>query len=347
MGTGFLIFLNAVRLVSAILPRTNGVRQMLSRRAFLSLGIATGATVAGGGIVWSACASAVAAARARVATGSVLARTRHGAMEYAVAGEGPPILMIHGTGGGFDQGLSFTHGLIATGYRVIAPSRFGYLRSVLPDDPSSENQADAFVDLLDWLGVETVPVIGGSAGALSATAFAIRHPKRCAALVALVPASYAPDRSLAPPPGALTEFIINRGLHSDFLFWLGLNTAESAMTGALLATDPALVAAASPEEQARAHGILWDILPVSARADGLLNDARLAGNPAPMPLDTIRVPTLAISLEDDRFDTVAAARHIAAEVPNAKLVTWPTGGHIYVGHDADVTAEIDAFLRTV
>ena len=85
------------------------------------------------------------------------------------------------------------------------------------------------------------------------------------------------------------------------------------MTGALLATDPALVAAASPEEQARAHAILWDILPVSDRADGLLNDARLAGNPAPMALDTIRVPTLAISLEDDRFDTIAAARgYIAA-----------------------------------
>ena len=318
---------------------------MISRRAFLSLGIATGAVVAGGGLVWSAYGSAMAAARARVATGSTLAKTRHGAMEYAVAGAGPPILMIHGTGGGFDQGLGFAHGLIAAGYRVIAPSRFGYLRSALPDDPSSENQADAFVDLLDWLGIDKVPIVGGSAGALSATAFAIRHPGRCAALVALVPASYAPDRSLAPPPGALTEFIINRGLRSDFLFWLGLSTAESAMTGALLATDPALVAAASPEEQARARSILWGILPVSARADGLLNDARLAGNPAPMALATIRVPTLAISLEDDRFDTIAAARHIAAEVPGAKLVTWPTGGHIWIGHDADVTAAIDAFVQ--
>ena len=319
---------------------------MMSRRAFLALGVATGAVVIGGGVAWSAYASAIAAARARVATGSTTIPTRHGVMEYAVAGEGPPILMVHGTGGGFDQGLGFAKGLIAAGHTVIAPSRFGYLRSAFPADPSSENQADAFVDLLDALGIDRVPVIGGSAGALSATAFAIRHPDRCSALVALVPASYAPDRSLAPPPGALTEFIINRGLRSDFLFWLGLVTAESAMTGALLATDPALVAAASPEEQARAHAILWDILPVSARADGLLNDARLSGNPAPMPLESIRAPTLAISLEDDRFDTIAAARHIAAQVPGAKLVTWPTGGHIWIGHDADVTAAIDGFVRT-
>jgi len=320
---------------------------MISRRAFLSLGLATSAVITGGGLVWSSHAAAINAARERVASGSMLVETRHGVMEYAVAGEGTPLLMIHGTGGGFDQGLAFADGLVAAGYRVIAPSRFGYLRSAFPAHPSSEHQADAFVDLLDALGIEKVAVVGGSAGALSATAFAIRHPGRCTALVGLVPASYAPDRSLAPPPGALTEFIIDPGLRSDFLFWLGLVTAESAMTGALLATDPALVAAAPPEEQARARAILWNILPVSARTDGLLNDARLAGNPAPMALSTIRAPTLAISLEDDRFDTIAAARHIAAEVPGAKLVTWPTGGHIYVGHNADVTAAIDDFVRAL
>ena len=121
-------------------------------------------------------------------------------------------------------------------------------RSAMPDDASPEAQADAFIDLLDALGIDRVPVVGGSAGALSAIAFALRHPDRCTALIALVPATYAPDRSLAPPPGALTSFIIERGLRSDALFWVGLATAESAMVGALLATDPALVAAASPEE---------------------------------------------------------------------------------------------------
>jgi pimeloyl-ACP methyl ester carboxylesterase len=320
---------------------------MISRRAFLALGVASGAIVAGGGVAWSAYASAIAAARARIGTGSLTVKTRFGVMEYAIAGEGAPCLMIHGTGGGFDQGLAFARRLVEAGHQVIAPSRFGYLRSDFPDDPSSENQADAFVDLLDALGHARVPVIGGSAGALSAMAFAINHPDRCSGLVALVPAAYAPDRSLAPPPGALTEAIITRALRSDFLFWLGLVTAPGAMTGALLATDPALVEAASPEEQARAHAILWDILPVSDRADGLLNDARLAGNPAPMALDTIAAPTLAISFEDDRFDTIAAARHIAANVRGARLLTWPTGGHVWVGHDAEVFEEIDAFLRSL
>ena len=85
-------------------------------------------------------------------------------MEYAVAGSGPPLLMIHGTGGGFDQGLLFTEKLAAHGVRVIAPSRFGYLRSSFPADHSSEAQADAFVALLDHLKLERVVVAGGSAG---------------------------------------------------------------------------------------------------------------------------------------------------------------------------------------
>ena len=69
------------------------------------------------------------------------------------------MLMVHGTGGGFDQGLAFAEPLVATGRQVIAPSRFGYLRSAFPDEPTSENQSDAFVEFLDPLGIDRVPII--------------------------------------------------------------------------------------------------------------------------------------------------------------------------------------------
>jgi pimeloyl-ACP methyl ester carboxylesterase len=270
--------------------------------------------------------------------------SRFGAMEYAVDGAGPPVLMVHGTGGGFDQGLVLAEAVVGAGRRSVAPSRFGYLRSDFPDDPSSENQADAFVDLLDHLGIDRAAAIGVSAGALSAMAFAIRHPDRCAALVAMVPAAFAPDRPPPRPPNALAEAIIGYGLRSDFLFWLGMTLGEDAMIGTLLATDPALVHRAEPAEQARVRAILRDILPVSDRARGLLNDGRLAGAPEPMALETIRVPTLALSFADDRFETLAAARHIAATVPGARLVSWPTGGHVWVGRNREVSAAVDGFL---
>lgn len=271
-------------------------------------------------------------------------RSQFGDLEYATEGAGPPVLMSHGTGGGFDQGLDFARPLSVAGWRVIAPSRFGYLRSDFPVEATSEHQADAFADLLDHLNIDRCAICGGSAGALSAMQFAIRHPDRCHALVTLVPAAYAPGRPPVRPPNPLAKAIIEYGLRSDFLFWAGMSLNEDAMIAALLATEPALVAQASPDEQARVRAILHNILPVSARAQGLLNDARLAGDPTAMPLERISAPTLAVSLEDDRFETLAAARHIAASVPGATLVTYPSGGHVWVGRNLAVFTEVGRFL---
>jgi 2-hydroxy-6-oxonona-2,4-dienedioate hydrolase len=318
----------------------------MRRRTVLIAGAGALAAAAVAMPVRGAYLAAMAAARARLQGRSGTILSRSGALEYAEAGDGPPVLVLHGTGGGFDQGLSFGRRLSEAGWRVIAPSRFGYLGSAYPKDASSEAQADALIDLLDALGIDRLPVIGGSAGALPAIAFAIRHPDRCIALVAVVPATHVPGR----PPAELTPTqaaIIRYALRSDFLFWAGKALAEDAMIRTLLATDPALVHAAAPAEQARVRSILNDILPVSARAAGTLQDGVLAGNPKPMALRAITTPTLAISLEDDLFGTYAAAQHLAAEVPGAKLVTYPTGGHVWVGHDDEVMSAIDGFLRSL
>lgn len=318
------------------------------RSVLMALGAIGGATGIGGGLAASAYWRDISRIREELsARPSTVIETRHGAMEYAEVGEGQPILMIHGTGGGFDQGLFFTRRLADAGYRVIAPSRFGYLRSDFPDDPSSENQADAYVDLLDHLGIEQIAIAGGSAGALSAMAFAIRHPDRTSALIPIVPASFAPGRPPARPWSATQTWIAENVLASDFLFWAGVTAMPDTMIRTLLATDPALVAVASPAERARVSEILRGILPVSARARGLLNDARLAGTPAPMDLAAITAPTLAISLEDDFYLTADAARHIAETVPEPRLIVYPDGGHVWVGRDAEMFAAIDTFLHEI
>lgn len=322
---------------------------MVSRRALIGMGIAGGAMAATGGGTALAYSSAISAARAACDPSlSAVIPTRFGDLEYAEAGGGTPLLMIHGTGGGFDQGLLFTRELLAKGYRIIAPSRFGYLRSSFPSDPSSANQADAFVELLDQLHIDRIAIAGGSAGALSAIEFAVRHPERCAALLPIVPASYTPDSEAVtadnPPAGVEAGMAL---LRSDFLFWCGTAVAADLMVGTLLATDPALLKVVDAAEAERAREILRGILPVSRRAEGLLNDAQLAGHPAPSALETIAAPTFAISAEDDRFGTAKAARHIAATVPGARLTVFPSGGHIWLGHDRDLFDQIDAFLTEI
>lgn len=314
----------------------------MRRRQLIMAGLVGVAAATGAAFAADAYARDIRAAKARLSGRSSVFQSRFGGMEYAEAGAGAPCVMIHGTGGGFDQGLAFARRLAAS-RRIIAPSRFGYLRSANPNDPSLQNQTLAIIDLMDHLGVERAPILGGSAGALTALQFAIDHPERCSALVALVPATYVPGRP-PPQPNAIGEAIIRYGLRSDFLFWLGVTLTPDAMTRALLATEPRVVQAASPEERARVRQILDNIQPVSLRADGFINDAAQAASPSPMPLERIRTPTLAISCEDDLFGTADAARHIAASVSGARLVIYPDGGHVWAGRDAELWAEVDAFL---
>lgn len=314
---------------------------MIRRRAWLALGL--GLLLAATFFTVRAFSRDLERARQRVTGHSEVMQARFGQLEYTVVGSGQPLLMIHGTGGGYDQGLAFAEGIINRGHRVIAPSRFGYLRSDFPDDSSSEYQADAFVDLLDRLDIDKVAVAGGSAGALSAVQFALRHPDRCSGLILLVPAANVRNRDPAQMSPTL-QVMVRTLLRSDLLFWIALKTAPNTLIGTLLATDPRLLATVSPEERARAHRILEDLLPISARWRGMLNDAKLAGNPARVDFRRIRVPTLVVSVEDDRFGTAATARDIAAAVPQAKLVMFKQGGHIWLGHYEEVADAVTQFV---
>ena len=313
---------------------------MTTRRNLL-LGLG-GLALAGGGYAAGAFREARRQADSRLFGQGALIDTSAGPLEYAVAGEGPPLMMIHGTGGGFDQGLLFAAGLRRSGLQVIAPSRFGYLGSAFPDDASPAHQADVLVELLDHLGIDSLPVAGGSAGALTAAEFALRHPDRCSHLVLIVPAANLTGRDPVEFT-ALQRLAVDAVLGSDFRFWSLSRLAPGQMIRTLLATDPALLERVSVAERQRAMTILDQIMPVSRKLDGLRTDGFWAGTPSTTAHERIGVPTLLLSCEDDLFGTAATARLLAERIPDARLVVYPDGGHIWLGHDADLTREIAAF----
>ena len=285
-------------------------------------------------------------ARARAAQGSVLIATRCGLIEYQEAGAGVPLLAVHGSGGGHDQGMAFAGALAQQGIRVIAMSRFGYLRTPMPTDGSPAAQVDAHVCLLDALGIRQAAVLGGSAGAPSAMQMAIRHPERVSALVLLVPLAYKPGAlaDSAPPLAPWVETMLMRLIDSDFLFWAGLHVARNQLIKVVLATPPEQVAAANPQEQARVNAMLDNILPVSARAEGLRSDTAVGKNMKPLPLESIRAPTLVISTRDDGYGTYASAQYTASRIAGAKFIGFDEGGHTWVGHDDVIRAEIVKLL---
>jgi pimeloyl-ACP methyl ester carboxylesterase len=285
------------------------------------------------------------AARARLTSGSRVIATACGPIQYADVGNGMPVLAIHGAGGGFDAGVQLGQGLIDRGFRVVAPSRFGYLRTPMPADGSPTAQADAHACLLDALKIDRVGVIGASAGSPSAMQFCLRHPEKCSALVLLSPQAYAPQTVTGPkqgPPRFLMP-LLKTTLHSDFLFWLMLKMPNAVVLKTFLGTPTTTFAEASAREQAETLGLIKTVLPIEPRAAGMWNDSVTNGSVPRYTLEQIKAPTLLIAAEDDLYKAFRNAQYSSEHIPNARLLSYPTGGHILIGHP-ELFDEIARFL---
>jgi hypothetical protein len=82
----------------------------------------------------------MAVAQSRISKGSQIIDTSFGPIEYADVGHGYPILVVHGAGGGYDQGVILANILLdGNSYRVIAPSRFGFLHTPVPDTTNNKS----------------------------------------------------------------------------------------------------------------------------------------------------------------------------------------------------------------
>jgi pimeloyl-ACP methyl ester carboxylesterase len=282
------------------------------------------------------------AIEASVDSGSTIAETSSGEIEYAEAGDGAPMLVIHGAGGGYDQGL-----LIGTdvgeGYRLIAPSRFGYLKTPAPDDYSPAAQADAHAALLDFLDIERTIVVAASAGAPSAIELALRHPARISRLVLLVPRTYHPTELIGADDSVPSQAVL--GLiesSADFLFWLGMRVSRGSIVR-FFGVPPEVEAKAPREERDRVTKVITSVLPLSRRVRGIELDGLT--KMSPWPLEQIAVPTLIISAEDDLYKTLPGARFTAKHMPHAQLRVLPSGGHLMVGRTKEVRDLVTAFLN--
>src|SRR5688500_4404525 len=94
--------------------------------------------------------------------------TALGPVEIAREGDGPPVLMIHGTPGGWDSSLAMGRFVVDAGLELIAPARPGYQGTPLDARRSIDDQADLHAAVLDALGHERAGVVSWSGGGPSA-----------------------------------------------------------------------------------------------------------------------------------------------------------------------------------
>lgn len=311
----------------------------LARPLAITAGAAAGAI---GARTYQAFSRDLRAARGQACFGSRVIETACGPIEYVREGEGTPVLVLHGILGGHDQGLLLTDGLAGDGFQIVAPSRFGYLRSLLPVDASAAAQADAYACLLDELRIRRAAVVAFSAGTSSALQFARRHLDRCSAL-ALISAA-VPQRTASIPTGwhAVT---VRALLNSEFLLWLLFTRARRAAPSLVGVPHTTRRRRLTAEDQAFVADLWRLCLPVRPRRPGTVNDLVTLSTDRALPYEYISAPTLVVHAVDDRLASFEAAHDIAARIPGAQFVAIERGGHLMLGHREQAKLEIARFLH--
>jgi 2-hydroxymuconate-semialdehyde hydrolase len=135
------------------------------------------------------------------------------------AGEGPPLLLLHGSGPGVSAWSNWRpiYATLADQYRVIAPDQIGFNRTQ-PDGPveyGRELWTDHALALLDELGIERCSVIGNSMGGAIALSMAVARPDAVDRVVAMgtmgingpIPDGLAEVWGYDPSPEAMRRLI--------------------------------------------------------------------------------------------------------------------------------------------
>lgn len=267
-----------------------------------------------------------------LATGSKIVTTTRGDIEYAAQGEGQPYLWIHGSPGGYENGLAGRSGYpnLYTNVMTITASRPGYLRTPLSSGETFEAQADLFAALLDELHIDRAVVVASSGGGYIGLQFALRHPQRCIALVLMSPSVGYEANAEGPPPRALWTPM-------EFGMWAAGSSVGSMMMQGFDRHDVRQVA------------VLKGVMPthIALRVPAAINDGLQRRDPGidRWPLERIAVPTLIIHGDADENSDYAGSVRVASKVPGAKLVTFAGGDHyIPVTHLEEVQAEVRAFV---
>lgn len=257
---------------------------------------------------------------------SQIIQTSRGLIEYATLGDGAAVLLCHGTGGAYDQGLML--GRLLKGFQGIAVSRAGYIRTPLTTGPTPDMMADAYAALLDSLRIEKAAILGLSAGGMSAAQFALRYTDRCWALVLA-------DAITKAPPSDSVEMVQRVNSLPDGVAWFITR----------LAVHVGLPLLVRDAETRSMMNVFFENNPISERRAGVENDLANVHFIDNFPWEEIHVPTLLIHGDKDNLIPLKYSQEIAPRIPTAELVTIKGGGHEgLVSHQRQTTPILNAFL---
>jgi pimeloyl-ACP methyl ester carboxylesterase len=233
------------------------------------------------------------------------------------AGEGAPIVLLHGLTATRRYVVMGSRTLERMGHRVIAYDARGHGRSTAPADPRAYGYERLAADLeavLDTLGLDRAVLAGASMGAHTALRFALAHPERVAALGIVTPAYDPAVRGAAPEDAgrdALAKALRERGV-DGFVAAYDLSTIPAQWRETV---QTVLRQRLSAHEHPQA---VADALEVVSRSRPFGELGELA---------RIQAPTLVVASRDevDPGHPQALAERYAQAIPGARLVVEEGG----------------------
>jgi pimeloyl-ACP methyl ester carboxylesterase len=274
-------------------------------------------------------------------------------IDFVREGAGEPVLVVHGSPGGADQGVALGRFLIRAGFEVISPSRPGYLETPLEAGPAIDEQAALLTALLVHLGLDRVRVMCWSGGGPASYRLAALDPDRVERLVALsaVSGTYAmhedswADRMMLSSAAGnwaiaeVMEHLPGQGVQATLSEEGDLSPAElREQRDAVLADEQAL------------HFMreLADTVDDGEdRSGGFENDKRAFAAIGSLGLEEIAAPVLLVHGDADtdvRFEQSEAAD---ARLARSELIRVERGTHLCTwAHpdDAEIQERVSAFL---
>jgi 2-hydroxy-6-oxonona-2,4-dienedioate hydrolase len=267
-------------------------------------------------------------------------------LHYNEAGNGPPLIMLHGSGPGATGWSNFNSNFheLSRVYRVIVLDQPGWGQSGEVDpvkDARITANTEAVKLLMDELGIGKAVLVGNSMGGMTTLAFTILHPDRISHCITMgVPAPPGPPMMFTPGGGVTEGLRILRETYID------PSPANFQRLVNIMVFDPSFATEELMQQRSRA---------------ALANRRHLANYLQPSPtaswgkewdtagdhLGKIKVPTLLIHGRDDRVVNVENSLRMFGMIPNSHLHVFNRCGHwAQLEHARVFNALVHAFISS-
>lgn len=255
-----------------------------------------------------------------------------------------PVLIIHGITGGYDQGLVTGVSILPKDTNIISISRFGYLRSDMPMDPSPANQCIAYKSVLEYLKIDKVVLLATSAGGTIALKFALMYPDYTTGII-LIGSGY-PDTEKMKGPSGPPSFI-----YSDVFFEYMLNNMQGTMLG-MFGISLKEYKNGSQIDQLGVENLFNSILPIKPRKSGIINDEKVT-NPDMIihyndyAIENIKSSVLILHAKNDPMAKYEKMVEASKRFQNVTIKEYETGGHILFGHSEEISNIVVRYLQNL